>query len=472
MISFLIYLLKANILLLLALGCYQLFLKSLSFHQWKRIFLLLGLVFSIVAPIYTWTTYNIVHLPKQKISPTLNIGTESVITAPTSNLTVWLILISSIYFLGLFIASGRLIFNYYQFYKFNQQAILLNKSLNIYHHPKIDIAYSTLRKIYINKNIFQESDLHIIILHEQEHINQKHAIDLHFCNVIKCFFWFNPLINYYQKSISLNHECIVDSYIAKVEDAALYQMQLVKYQCVSPQIDLANQFAISNLKQRILFMNQKKSSVWKLSLFATSVFALVSVGIAMAHQKENVYTQQEKTIIPNTTSNILEQSNNIDQQNQDSSKIVTVGNEIMVVGSHKSDTIVVGRIDNENTLNFGGGFQKVDTYRIIKYDTLKKYESGDWSKITADTIYLYHPDTDVSETHIIYGQQERNYGKYDLNDFSKNNTTIWIGGRKANIDLDKVDPNHIESISVKTTENGKKQSTEIVLKKEFESHYK
>lgn len=75
-------------------------------------------------------------------------------------------------------------------------------------------------------------------------------------------------------------------------------LQLLKYQSLAPQTHLANSFAISNLKKRILFMNQKPSSKWKLSLFATSFLALAGVTAAMAFdKKENIVYLEAEPIV-------------------------------------------------------------------------------------------------------------------------------------------------------------------------------
>ncbi|MCS7472402.1 hypothetical protein N0G33_03430 [Myroides odoratimimus] len=125
-------------------------------------------------------------------------------------------------------------------------------------------AYSFLHYIVLPKDYEELSQLEIVLLHEEVHVHQKHSLDLILVEGLKHVFWFNPMIRLLQKEVNLNLEYIVDQEIAKREDSYTYQRALVLYEsnklvCVP----VVNTFGSSDLKKRILMLNNPKSTNMK-----------------------------------------------------------------------------------------------------------------------------------------------------------------------------------------------------------------
>ncbi|WP_286406821.1 M56 family metallopeptidase [Myroides odoratimimus] len=125
-------------------------------------------------------------------------------------------------------------------------------------------AYSFLHYIVLPKDYEELSQLEVVLLHEEVHVHQKHSLDLILLEGLKHAFWFNPMIRLLQKEVNLNLEYIVDQEIAKREDSYTYQRALVLYESNKIAcVPVVNTFGSSDLKKRILMLNNPKSTNMK-----------------------------------------------------------------------------------------------------------------------------------------------------------------------------------------------------------------
>ncbi|WP_232234342.1 M56 family metallopeptidase [Myroides sp. ZB35] len=125
-------------------------------------------------------------------------------------------------------------------------------------------AYSFLHYIVLPKDYEELNQLEVVLLHEEVHVQQKHSLDLIFLEGLKHVFWFNPMIRLLQKEVNLNLEYIVDQEIAKREDSYTYQRALVLYESNKIAcVPVVNTFGSSDLKKRILMLNNPKSTNMK-----------------------------------------------------------------------------------------------------------------------------------------------------------------------------------------------------------------
>lgn len=125
-------------------------------------------------------------------------------------------------------------------------------------------AYSFLHYIVLPKDYEELNQLEVVLLHEEVHVQQKHSLDLILLEGLKHVFWFNPMIRLLQKEVNLNLEYIVDQEIAKREDSYMYQRALVLYESNKIAcVPVVNTFGSSDLKKRILMLNNPKSTNMK-----------------------------------------------------------------------------------------------------------------------------------------------------------------------------------------------------------------
>lgn len=92
-----------------------------------------------------------------------------------------------------------------------------------------------------------------IFRHELAHMQQKHSWDVILIEFLKVFFWFNPFLYIYKKSIQTNHEFLADAEVLNQgNDTVLYQQLLLEKISASPQTSLASPFNYLVTKKDLL----------------------------------------------------------------------------------------------------------------------------------------------------------------------------------------------------------------------------
>lgn len=296
---FLIYILKVNVLLLLVWLIYYLLLSKHTFHQLKRWYLVLGVIISLVVPAFSWKQLTVIP-----ITITNTISDENIVENTVQSFDWW----SIGYALALVLivlysvrASLSLWKAIQALKKITNAAIKVDGYDHLYMSEAVEVPFSTKNNIYIHPNLLHSASLHHILLHEQKHIADKHYIDIWMLQVLNVCFSYNPIVKRLLHDVKLNHEFIVDDYMVQSVDPVSYQLQLVQFQHNNFQIDLANQFAFSNLKQRIIFMNTTQSSKWKWSSLLLGAMILGATSFAMAYENVTVYEITEQHINKDTT---------------------------------------------------------------------------------------------------------------------------------------------------------------------------
>lgn len=104
-----------------------------------------------------------------------------------------------------------------------------------------------------------------ILHHESVHIKQWHSMDVVLVEILKVFFWFNPVLWLYKFSIQQVHEYLADTQALSRES---YTDFLVSYARKVSIESIANQFYHSSfLKNRIQMLYKKRTSTWQLSKY-------------------------------------------------------------------------------------------------------------------------------------------------------------------------------------------------------------
>jgi hypothetical protein len=118
-----------------------------------------------------------------------------------------------------------------------------------------------------------------ILAHELVHIRQKHSLDIVFLELLKIVNWFNPFIYLLQRSIRTVHEYIADERAADLSaDRVAYSSFLVENAYGLNGPILTNSFFNYNLlKRRIIMLNQKRSG--NLARLKYLLIVPVSIGL-------------------------------------------------------------------------------------------------------------------------------------------------------------------------------------------------
>lgn len=136
---------------------------------------------------------------------------------------------------------------------------------------------SFFQYIFIHPDDYDYDTYEQIIAHEKIHVWQKHSLDLLLAELTVILLWFNPLSWMLKKEIEKNIEYQTDSLLLERGQVSKNQYQLSLVQIATPHkpLTITTNYNQSLLKQRILMMNAKKStlhSYWKYTFLAPLFF--------------------------------------------------------------------------------------------------------------------------------------------------------------------------------------------------------
>jgi beta-lactamase regulating signal transducer with metallopeptidase domain len=261
--SWLHYLVEANIYLGVFYLCYCLFLNNETHYLLGRAYLLFSCVvsfilpvtqLSVLKPVEQLTLQPVVYMQPVNYAPLPQIT----IVEPEKHITINDVLLYA-YIAGAVITLSVL------FYRLYRLSLLTRKSKALYGNKyKLiqlngdNTAFSFFNYLFIGTEVPQADT---IIAHELVHIRQKHSADIIFVEFIKVLSWFSPFIYLLQRSLRTIHEYIADEQTAAQEcDALSYSSFLLNNAYGLQGSPIAQSFFNYNLlKKRIIMLNQKRS---------------------------------------------------------------------------------------------------------------------------------------------------------------------------------------------------------------------
>jgi TonB family protein len=270
--NLLAYILKANLFLVVFYGFYFLFFRKETFHKANRYFLVVGAMLALVLPFVRSSQMQkpeIISTEIRAAAYDLYFQSEEVIVGPVVETYSYLDIFNYLYMLGLIIAVLL-------FLSRIRKTILWLKS----NKNTKGTAFSFLGKIFIDNHLEQKS---VIFRHEDIHVKQKHFLDLIFFEILQIVFWFNPIIYFYKKSITIIHEFLADEEASKIaQDKVTYASLLLSKQFSIQPATIFTQhfFNHSTLKSRIIMLSKnpsKKTALLKFGLLAPAFFVMLAI---------------------------------------------------------------------------------------------------------------------------------------------------------------------------------------------------
>jgi beta-lactamase regulating signal transducer with metallopeptidase domain len=257
------YILQVIVFQILFLVVYDFFLSKETFFTKNRWYLLSTPVLSFLIPFIKIPTFQkavpqeyIVYLPEFVLSPQKvikNVINETSFYQSINSISIlfWIgVTFFSILFLIKLVKIVHLI---------KKNEVLKQPGFTLILIPNQTKAFSFFNYVFLGKGITEVKRAKIIE-HELVHSKQKHSLDLLMFEVLKIMMWFNPMIYFYQKRITLVHEYISDAIVAKQEDKETYMNNLLSNFFQVENISFVNQFYKQTLiKKRIIMMTKNKS---------------------------------------------------------------------------------------------------------------------------------------------------------------------------------------------------------------------
>jgi TonB family protein len=249
-----LYLFKSSVWLTGFAAVYFLFLRNERFFVLNRIFLIAGILVSIVFPFFTWH-YTVVF---PVTTPTAEVSDLQIqaVTATDEPLKIQNLLLY-IYLTGALYLIFRVAKQTHTVWRLIRKSETLHfNSVKLIRTNRYPHSFSFFSFVFVNPST-DEAETNEIVNHEQEHIRQRHWIDLLLFEILCTIQWFNPVIWLYGRFIRQNHEFLADEYaLRRTSNPAIYRAALLNQMFGGPVISLANSFNYSINKKRFNMMRQ------------------------------------------------------------------------------------------------------------------------------------------------------------------------------------------------------------------------
>lgn len=322
------YLIEANFGLLFFAAIYWLFLRNENQFSFNRIFLLAGILFSLLFPLWHFNSPSSAEiipsisqvmpsywLPEVSIHPDRQ-GSMPLAetTRPFWTAVEWAYAIVALVFTVLFLFRLIQIRNLFldsKKYRWNDCLVAESE--------EAQPTFSFFNFIFIGQaHRLTPSEKEDVLVHEWVHVRKFHSLDVILINVLATAFWFNPVVRIYKKALVQLHEFEADARSVENQDADSYCRLLAKVALESAGLSLVNHFNRSLTLKRITMMKtmKKKIQPWKMILLSAAVpllFLAVSCQEQVTSDLQNMSKNSVATgILPLQVSKELEllQKNN------------------------------------------------------------------------------------------------------------------------------------------------------------------
>lgn len=220
--------------------------------------MLSALCLSVVIPLLDLSI--LFTLPKMELmlSTVSTIGAEKLLFVAKKELD-WLLII---YWTGVVISGTLLLI----------KLVSVKRQMAL---PEKGAAFSFWKTKVIDQEL---SGVEVIQAHENVHVKQFHTLDILLIELIGLFFWFNPLVYCYRRSLKFIHEYLADEHAANFAESKKQYAMTLFLQSFKTGPALTNTFHNATvLESRIKMLQRKKSKQYRLWKYALCLplFALL-----------------------------------------------------------------------------------------------------------------------------------------------------------------------------------------------------
>ena len=296
----LMYLIKANVVLVVLFGFYQLISGGDTFFKWRRLSLLSIYVLSLLLPTINLASVIDDGSPVANILPRIAYILPEVTVQPMPEAFDWHQFMMWMY---VAVALALLLRVFWQIVMVCRLALrskrLMLNGTAVYVLAGDYSPFSFFRWIFLNPVDKTPLQLRQILTHEKTHVAQWHSVDALLSQLFVATFWFNPATWLMRLQVRNNLEYLADrSVINGGTDKKAYQYHLLAVAYRTNVATITNNFNVLPLKKRIKMMNKQTSNPLarlKYLLFVPLTIALMAMNSSVIRaniQKEEVREAQ------------------------------------------------------------------------------------------------------------------------------------------------------------------------------------
>ena len=261
------YILQVTICWLIFYLLYRFLFARLSFFQVNR-FILLGLLLLglIVPRVERPKILQAVSVDEPAVDFTQNLSYDFVHVNTVVDETVqslpfdWSAIIMVIYLLGVLLMSVRLlrgILHIARLYLSGDK--IVDRGLTTVFTRQDHRPFSFFHCLFLSHSDRRVLDGDMIKIHEKQHMDQRHSLDILFVEILLIIFWCSPMIHLYRTELRRVHEFSADAAVLQRHRLKDYRTFLLQELQPGLTLSLGNPFFSSQIKHRITMMQRTPS---------------------------------------------------------------------------------------------------------------------------------------------------------------------------------------------------------------------
>ncbi|MCD4769256.1 MAG: TonB family protein [Bacteroidales bacterium] len=256
------YLLSATVYLAAFYLFYIILLSNDTQYKRNRIYLMASLIISMILPFLKIDvgSETVLGSLNNNISGLIQIGTVDVNPA-NNEITLFSFqrLLLVLYISGILISAWFLIYNIFKIAKMIRSGRQKGTRIVFTDSPGVS-GFSAFGYIFLS-NELNSNEIARITEHESRHIDYNHFSDLILLKLLTLFFWFNPVIYLFERSLKAIHEFQADEKMLDNGENPVSYQQLILNQVFKTRLfSIQNAFSGSTLiKKRMIMMTKKRS---------------------------------------------------------------------------------------------------------------------------------------------------------------------------------------------------------------------
>ncbi|GAB3859289.1 hypothetical protein GCM10028822_35600 [Hymenobacter terrigena] len=283
--SILLYLLKANVALLLFAAGYFGLLRRLTFFTLNRAYLVFALLFAAGYPALPLPAL----LPAEATPTVVFAMVEATGAAPGAAPAVpvappvdWAVVGVALYAVGAAVLLARLLGQLLALARLRRRS----RPAVVQGQPVRALAeavspFSFWQTIYLNPAQHPAPELAAVLRHEQVHVRQWHTLDVLLAQLAQAAAWCNPAAWLLRRALLDNLEYLADQAVLETGqvDRRAYQYSLLRLSHAAAVPSLVTSFTFPTLKNRVIMMNSPASALAQTGRYLLAV--PLALGLAL-----------------------------------------------------------------------------------------------------------------------------------------------------------------------------------------------